>query len=216
MHVLEKIKRIGIVPVIAMEDAARAPALARALLAGGLPCAEVTFRTAAGEEAIRRIAKEAPEILVGAGTVLSVEQAERAIKAGAKFIVSPGFNPEVVACCIEQGIPVIPGCATPTEMEKAMTFGLTNLKFFPAEQLGGLAYLKAVSAAYPMLRFVPTGGIGPHNLREYLGFEKILACGGSWMCPKALIDAGRFEEITRLCGEAAGIRDQESGGCGNA
>ena len=202
MHVFEEIKRIGIVPVIAMEDAARAPALAQALLAGGIPCAEVTFRTAAGEAAIKAMTEQAPEILVGAGTVLSIGQAARAIKAGAKFIVSPGFNPAVVAYCLEQGVPIIPGCVTPSEMEQAMTFGLTHLKFFPAEQAGGLAYLKAVSAAYPMLRFVPTGGIGPHNLREYLGFEKILACGGSWMCPKALIDAGRFDVITQLCVEA--------------
>ena len=199
MQVLKEIGRIGIVPVIAMEDAAKAPDLARALLVGGIPCAEVTFRTAAGEAAIRAMAAEVPEILVGAGTVLSVEQAKRAIAAGAKFIVSPGFNPEVVGYCVEQGVLIIPGCATPSEMEKAMTFGLSLLKFFPAEQAGGLRYLKAVCAPYTNLRFIPTGGIGPNNLAEYLAFPKVLACGGSWMAPKALIDAGEFDEITALC-----------------
>ena len=199
MQVLKEIKRIGIVPVIAMEDAGKAPDLARALLAGGIPCAEVTFRTAAGEAAIRAMAAEVPEILVGAGTVLSVEQAKRAIAAGAKFIVSPGFNPEVVGYCVEQGVLIIPGCATPSEMEQAMTFGLSLLKFFPAEQAGGLSYLKAVCAPYTNLQFIPTGGIGADNLAEYLAFPKILACGGSWMAPKALIDAGKFDEITELC-----------------
>jgi len=209
MHALEEIKRVGIVPVIAMEDAANAPALARALLAGGIPCAEVTFRTAAGEEAIKRIAEEVPEVLVGAGTVLTVEQAKRAVQAGAKFIVSPGCNPEVVAYCVEQNVPHFPGCATPTEMQQAMTLGITHLKFFPAEQAGGLAYLKAVSAPYPNLRFIPTGGIGPDNLAEYLAFPKILACGGSWMAPKALIDAGNFEEIKKLCEAAVAAKIQK-------
>jgi len=200
--VLEQIAQSGIVPVIAIEDATQASALARALLAGGLPVAEVTFRTAAGEEAIRRIAAEVPEMLVGAGTVLNVNQAKRAIRAGAKFIVSPGLDAETVQFCQQNGLPVFPGCATPTEMQAALNLGLTYLKFFPAEQAGGLAYLKAVSAAYPALRFMPTGGIGPKNLREYLAFEKIFACGGSWMCPKDLISAGEWEKITQLSKEA--------------
>jgi len=200
--ILEQIAQIGVVPVVAIDDAADAPALARALLAGGLPVAEVTFRTAAGEEAIRRVAEEVPELLVGAGTVLNVNQAETAIAAGAKFIVSPGLDEKTVLFCQENGLPVFPGCATPTEMQAALNLGLTHLKFFPAGQAGGLAYLKAVSAAYPMLRFMPTGGIGPKNLREYLSFEKIFACGGSWMCPKDLINAGKWEEITNLCKEA--------------
>jgi len=200
--ILEQIGNIGIVPVIAIENADDAPALARALLAGGLPVAEVTFRTAAGEEAIRRIAAEVPEVLVGAGTVLNVEQAKRAIRAGAKFIVSPGLDAETVCFCQQNDLPIFPGCATPTEMQAALNLGLTHLKFFPAEQAGGLAYLRAVSAAYPMLRFMPTGGIGPKNLREYLAFERILACGGSWMCPKNLINEGKWEEITQLCKEA--------------
>jgi len=200
--VLEQIACIGIVPVIAIENAADAPALARALLAGGLPVAEITFRTAAGEEAIRRIVDEVPAMLVGAGTVLNVSQAERAIDAGAKFIVSPGLDAETVLFCRSKGLPVFPGCATPTEMQAGLNLGLTHLKFFPAEQAGGLAYLRAVSAAYPVLRFMPTGGIGPKNLREYLSFEKIFACGGSWMCSKNLINEGRWEEITKLCKEA--------------
>jgi len=200
--ILEQIASNGIVPVIAIENAGDAPALARALLAGGLPVAEVTFRTAAGEEAIRRIAKEAPEMLVGAGTVLNVEQAKRAMEAGAKFIVSPGLDAATVAFCQQNDLPVFPGCATPTDMQAALNLGLAHIKFFPAEQAGGLAYLKAVSAAYPMLRFMPTGGIGPENLRKYLAFEKIFACGGSWMCPKNLVSEGMWEEITRLCREA--------------
>ena len=200
--ILEQIAQIGVVPVIAIENADDAPTLARALLAGGLPVAEITFRTAAGEEAIRRITAEVPELLVGAGTVLNVTQAQRALDAGAKFIVSPGLDAETVQFCQKNDMPVFPGCATPTEMQAAINLGLTYLKFFPAEQAGGLAYLKAVSAAYPMLRFMPTGGIGPKNLREYLAFEKIFACGGSWMCPKDLISAGKWEDITQLCKEA--------------
>jgi len=197
------IKQLGtVVPVIALARAEDGPALARALLAGGIPCAEITFRTAAGEDAIRRIAAEVPEMLVGAGTVLTVDRAERARKAGAKFVVSPGLDIEVAQFCQTNALPYFPGCATPTEMQAALKLGLTHLKFFPAEQAGGLAYLKAVSAAYPMLHFMPTGGIGPKNLREYLAFEKIFACGGSWMCPKTLIDAEKWDEITQLCKEA--------------
>ena len=206
MNILEQIKTDGIMPVIALACAEDGPALARALLAGGISCAEITFRTAAGEEAIQKIAAEVPEMLVGAGTVLTVDQADRAIKAGAKFVVSPGFDPEVAQFCIKSELPHFPGCATPSEMQAALKLGFTHLKFFPAEQAGGLAFLKAVSAAYPMLRFMPTGGIGPKNLREYLGFEKIFACGGSWMCPKSLIDIGKWEEITQLCIEARAAR----------
>jgi len=200
MDLLDKIGHI--VPVIALECAEDGPVLAAALLAGGIACAEITFRTAAGEEAIRRISEEVPEILVGAGTVLNVDQAERAKNAGAQFVVSPGLDAETVIFCQANGMPIFPGCATPTEMQTALNLGLTHLKFFPAEQAGGLAYLKAVSAAYPMLRFMPTGGISAKKVREYLTFEKIFACGGSWMCPKNLIDAGEWDEITRLCKEA--------------
>jgi 2-dehydro-3-deoxyphosphogluconate aldolase/(4S)-4-hydroxy-2-oxoglutarate aldolase len=205
MSIQEQIGSIGVVPVIAMTDVEKAVPLAKALTAGGIPCAEVTFRTAQGEECIRRIAAELPDVLVGAGTVLTTEQVDRALAAGAKFIVSPGFNPTVVQYCIDKGVPVIPGCITPTEMEAAMALGLTTLKFFPAEQAGGLAFIKAVAAPYPNLRFMPTGGIGPANLGNYAAFGKIVACGGSWMCTRELIDAGNYDEITRLSQQAVEI-----------
>ena len=197
-----RIKDIGIVPVIAISDVEKAVPLAKALIEGGIPCAEITFRTAEGEECIRRIAAEIPEILVGAGTILSIEQAMRARKAGAEFVVSPGFNPSVVNYCIENEIPIIPGCSTPTDMEAAMEFGLDTVKFFPAEQAGGLAYIKACAAPYPMLNFMPTGGINAKNIGTYVAFDKVIACGGSWMVSKELIGSGSFEEITRLCKEA--------------
>ena len=204
-HVMERIKQARIVPVIAMERAEDAPALARALLAGGVSVMEVTFRTDAAAEAIERIAEQVPDMLVGAGTVLNELQAEDAMLAGAQFIVSPGLDEETVEFCRRRRLPVFPGCATPTEMQAALNLGLTHIKFFPAEQAGGLSYLKAVSAAYPALRFMPTGGIGPGNLRDYLAWEKIFACGGSWMCPKALIDAGEWARITQLCKEAVSL-----------
>lgn len=206
MHpVLVKIGEIGVVPVIAISDVEKAVSLAKALRAGGIPCAEITFRTAEGEEAIRRISKELPDVLVGAGTVLTIDQVDRAADAGAKFIVTPGFNPKVVDHAIAKGIPITPGCSTPSDMEQAIERGLEVVKFFPAEQSGGLQYIKAVAAPYSMLRFMPTGGIGPGNLREYLAFNKVLACGGSWMVKKELIDEGRFDEIERLSAEAVAI-----------
>jgi 2-dehydro-3-deoxyphosphogluconate aldolase/(4S)-4-hydroxy-2-oxoglutarate aldolase len=201
-QVLEKISRIGIVPVIAIGDALKAVPLAKALEAGGIPVAEVTFRTAQGEESIRRIAKEVPGVLLGAGTVTTTEQVDRAIDAGAKFIVSPGFNPKIVAYCIEKGIPVTPGCASPSDIEAALEFGLEVVKFFPAEQAGGLDYIKAIAAPYTTVKFMPTGGINAGNIAKYLSFEKIVACGGSWMVSADLINAGRFDEITRLCRDA--------------
>jgi 2-dehydro-3-deoxyphosphogluconate aldolase/(4S)-4-hydroxy-2-oxoglutarate aldolase len=203
MHsVLEALGKIGIVPVIKIDDAAKAVPLAKALIAGGIPCAEVTFRTQAGEEAIRRINKEAPDILLGAGTVLSVDQVDRAINAGAKFIVSPGFNPKVVSHCIAKGIPVTPGCSNPSDVEQALELGLDVVKFFPAEQAGGLDYIKAIAAPYPSLKFIPTGGINAANIVKYITYEKILACGGSWMVNASLINAGDFDQITALCREA--------------
>lgn len=202
---LKRIEQTGVIPVIALSDAAKAVPLAHALMDGGVPCAEVTFRTAEGEECIRRIAAECPDVLVGAGTVLSPEQADRAARAGAKFVVSPGFNPRVVRHCVDSGITVIPGCSTPSDMELALELGLNAVKFFPAEQAGGLAYIKACAAPYPYLRFVPTGGIGPENLGGYLAFPKVLACGGSWMVNRSLLEAGDFAEVTRLCREAAKI-----------
>jgi 2-dehydro-3-deoxyphosphogluconate aldolase/(4S)-4-hydroxy-2-oxoglutarate aldolase len=200
--IIESLGKIGLVPVIKIDDAANAVPLAKALEAGGIPCAELTFRTAAGEEAIRRISAEVPSVLVGAGTVLSVDQVDRAIAAGAKFIVSPGLNPRVVSHCIQRGIPVVPGCANPSDIEQAIELGLGVVKFFPAEQAGGLDYIKAIAAPYPNLKFMPTGGINPGNLGKYIAFDKVLACGGSWMVGADLINAGDFGKITALCKEA--------------
>ncbi len=200
--VIEQLSRIGIVPVIAIDDAEKAVPLAKALVAGGLPAAEVTFRTAAGEEAIRRIATEVPDMLVGAGTVLTTDQADRAIAAGAQFIVSPGFNPAVTRYVIDKGVPMMPGTATPGEMEQAMSMGLDVVKFFPAEQNGGVAKLKALAGPYTTLRWMPTGGVNTKNLMDYLSFDKIVACGGTWMVKKDLIEGERWDEITRICREA--------------
>jgi len=206
MHkVLEELGKIGIVPVIKIDDAEKAVPLARALIAGGISCAEITFRTAQGEEAIRRIAREVPEILLGAGTVLTTDQAERAAAAGAKFIVSPGLNPKTASYCIEKKIPFAPGCVTPSEIEQALEFGFDLVKFFPAEQAGGLSYIKAVSAPYPGLKFMPTGGINADNIGKYMAFEKVHACGGSWMASAELINSGNFEKITALSREAVEI-----------
>jgi len=203
MHaVLEELKKIGIIPVIKIDDAEKAVPLAKALALGGIPCAEVTFRTAQAEDAIRRIKAEVPEVLLGAGTVLTIEQADKAINAGAKFIVTPGFNPKIVSYCIEKGIPITPGCSNPSDIEMALEMGLNVVKFFPAEQAGGLEYIKAISAPYPSLSFIPTGGINAQNIVKYISFEKILACGGSWMVNADLINAGNFEKITALCKEA--------------
>ena len=203
--ILEKIKEIGIVPVIKIDDAKNALPLAKALAAGGIPCVEFTFRTAQAEEAIRRTSIETEGILVGAGTVLSIEQADRAIDAGAQFIVSPGFNPKVVSHCLKKGITIIPGCLTPSEIEYAMEQGLEVVKFFPAQQAGGIEYIKAVSAPYPNIKFLPAGGINAENLIKYISFEKVIACCGSWMAGPDLINAGEFEKITALSRDAANI-----------
>jgi 2-dehydro-3-deoxyphosphogluconate aldolase/(4S)-4-hydroxy-2-oxoglutarate aldolase len=200
--ILEELGKIGIVPVIKIDDAAKAVPLARALAAGGIPCAEITFRTEQGEEALRRVSRECPEILLGAGTVLTTGQVDKAIDAGAQFIVSPGFNPKVVAHCVNRGIAVTPGCSNPSDIEQALEAGLDVVKFFPAENTGGLPYIKAIAAPYPGLKFMPTGGINVNNIGSYLAYEKILACGGSWMADAALINAARFDEITALCREA--------------
>jgi 2-dehydro-3-deoxyphosphogluconate aldolase/(4S)-4-hydroxy-2-oxoglutarate aldolase len=203
MHaVLEELGKIGIVPVIKIDDVEKAVPLARALVAGNIPCAEVTFRTAQGEEAMRRISREVPDILLGAGTVLSTDQVDRAVSAGAKFIVSPGFNPKVVAYCVGKGIPITPGCANPSDIEQAIEAGLDVVKFFPAEQAGGLEYIKAIAAPYPNLKFMPTGGINAGNIAKYISFEKIHACGGSWMVNADLVNAGEFEKISALANEA--------------
>jgi 2-dehydro-3-deoxyphosphogluconate aldolase/(4S)-4-hydroxy-2-oxoglutarate aldolase len=203
MHkILEELGNIGIVPVIKIDDVEKAVPLAKALVAGGIPCAEVTFRTAQGEEAIRRIAAEVPGILLGAGTVLTTGQVDRAIAAGAKFIVSPGLNPKVVAHCIEKDIPITPGCSNPSDIELALEAGLEVVKFFPAEQAGGLDYIKAIAAPYPNLKFMPTGGINAQNIAKYITFEKIHACGGSGMVSADRINAGDFEKIASLSREA--------------
>ena len=198
----EKFNEFGIVPVVVLDQAKDALPLAKALKEGGLPCAEITFRTEAAEESICRICREYPNMLVGAGTVLTIEQARRAVDAGAKFIVSPGFDEEIVDYCLEKKIPVFPGCITPSEVAKAVKRGLKVIKFFPAEQAGGIQMIKAMSAPYPMVRFMPTGGISTENLKEYLSFEKIICCGGSWMVKGDLIKRGEFEEITRLTKQA--------------
>lgn len=201
-EVLEKIQKIGIVPVVVLDDAKDAAPLAKALCEGGLPCAEVTFRTAAAEESIRIMAKEFPDMLVGAGTVLTTEQVDRAVNAGAKFIVSPGLNPTVVKYCVDKGIPVTPGTSNPSDVEVAISLGLDVVKFFPAEQAGGLNMIKAMAAPYTQMKFMPTGGINAKNLNSYLAFDKILACGGSWMVKKDLVAAGEFDKIRDLTKEA--------------
>ncbi len=204
-NILQKLGGLGVVPVVAIERAEDASSLGQALLDGGLPCAEITFRTAAAEDAIRRIATEFPDILVGAGTVLSVAQAEQATAAGARFIVSPGFNPKVVDWCLANAVPVTPGVATPTEIDMALDKGLDILKFFPAGALGGTKTLKAIGAPYGNVRFIPTGGVNAGNLAEYLSLPMVHACGGSWLVKKQLISDGEFEQIARLAREAVNI-----------
>ena len=202
VQISEQIFKIGIIPVIAIDDAEKAVPLAKALVKGGLPAAEVTFRTAAAEEAIRRIVAEVPDMLVGAGTVLTKEQADRAIAAGSQFIVSPGFNPEITRYVLDKGVVMMPGTATPGEMEQAMSMGLDVVKFFPAEQNGGVAKLKALAGPYTNLRWMPTGGVNTKNMMDYLGFDRIIACGGTWMVKKDLIEGEQWDEITRICKEA--------------
>ena len=200
--ILTKIGQIGIVPVVALDRAEDALPLGKALMVGGIPCAEVTFRTSAAKEAIRIMTSNFPDMLVGAGTVLSCEQVDEAVEAGAKVIVSPGLNPEVVKYCIDKEIPVTPGVATPSEVEQAIGLGLDVVKFFPAEAAGGLPMIKAMSAPYTSMKFMPTGGINKDNIATYLAFNKVLACGGSFMVDKKLIAAGRFDEVARLSREA--------------
>lgn len=200
--VAEKISGYGVVPVVVLEDAKDAAPLAKALVEGGLPCAEVTFRTAAAEESIRIMTSEYPDMFVGAGTVLTIEQVDRAVAAGAKFIVSPGFDPEIVDYCIEKEIPVFPGCITPSEVAQAVKRGLKVLKFFPAEQFGGVATIKAMAAPYVGIKFMPTGGVNAKNLENYLSCDKIVACGGSWMVKGDLVKAGKFDEIKDMTAEA--------------
>lgn len=204
MDMMKRIEEMGIVPVVVIEGAKQALPLAEALCAGGLPCAEVTFRTAAAREAIREMKKK-ENMLVGAGTVLSPEQVDEAVDAGAEFIVSPGFNRKVVRHCQEKGIPVIPGVCTPTEVEMALEEGIEVVKFFPAEAAGGIAMIKAMSAPYGSVRFMPTGGITTENLADYLSYNKVIACGGSFMVSKKLINEDQFGKIEELTREAVSL-----------
>lgn len=201
----ERFYDYAVVPVVVLNNADDAVPLADALIKGGLPCAEVTFRTDAAEESIRRICESFPDMLVGAGTVLTTKQVERAYKAGAKFIVSPGFDPEIIDYCISIGLPVLPGCITPSEIAQAVKRGLKVVKFFPAEQSGGVAMIKAMAAPYSMVKFMPTGGISTKNLADYLSCDKILCCGGSWMVKEDLIKSGSFDKITDMTREATAL-----------
>ena len=204
-EMLKKIEGFGVVPVVVLNDVKDAAPLAKALCEGGLPCAEVTFRTEAAEESIRIMATEFPEMVIGAGTVLTIDQVDRAVGAGAKFIVSPGFDPEIVDYCISKNIPVLPGCITPSEVTQAVKRGLEVVKFFPAEQFGGVATLKALAAPFTSVRFMPTGGISAKNLADYLGFKKIIACGGSWMVKGDMVAAGEFDKIKEMTAEAVAL-----------
>ncbi len=210
-NILDEIEKIGIVPVVVIEDVKDAEPLAKALCDGGLPCAEVTFRTQAAEESIRIMAEKFPEMLIGAGTVLTTDQVDRAVAAGAKFIVSPGLNPRIVKYCVEKNIPMTPGCSSASDIEQALEHGLEVVKFFPAEPAGGLNMIKALAAPYDGVKFMKTGGINANNVKEYLKYNRILACGGSWMVKGDLIKAGDFAKITELTKEAVEIVKESRG-----
>ena len=205
MNELLRLKSAGVVPVVVLDRAEDAVPTARALLAGGVDVMEITFRTEAAAASIRAVAEACPEMLVGAGTVITLEQCRQAVACGARFIVAPGFDAEVVRWCVEQDVAVTPGCVTPTEIMAAMKLGLRVVKFFPAGIYGGLKAMKALSAPFGGVRFIPTGGVDAHNLGEYLSAPFVHAVGGSWLCPNAEIAAGHFEQITARCREASGI-----------
>ena len=198
MTAMERFANSIVVPVVVLDKAEDAVPAARAMLAGGIDTMEITFRTACAPEAIRAVAENCPEVLVGAGTVLNLEQCKLALEMGAKFIVSPGFNPEVVGYCVKNGYPIFPGCPTTSDIEAAMSFGLKVVKFFPAEAMGGLKVIKAVAAPYGQMKFMPTGGVNEKNLLDYLAFDKIIACGGSWMVDKEAVATKNFAKITEL------------------
>ena len=202
MDINAKLSEYKVIPVVTIKDPSKAASLAKALIDGGLPTAEITFRTAGAADAIRAIAKAFPEMLVGAGTVLTVKQADEAIDAGAKFLVAPGFNREVVEHSLKRGVPMIPGVCTPTEIEAALSIGLETLKFFPAEAAGGVKMIKAVSAPYGMIKIMPTGGISPENIGSYLACKSVICCGGSWLTPNDLIENEDYEGITKIVKEA--------------
>lgn len=207
MNALEHLRNAGVVPVVVLERAEDAVPAARAMLAGGVDVMEITFRTAAAAEAIRNVAAECPEMLVGAGTVLTVEQCEKAVALGAKFIVSPGFDAEIVDWCVERGVAVAPGCVTPTEIMAALKRGLSVVKFFPAGIYGGLKAMKALAAPFGQVKFIPTGGVSADNLAEYAAAPFVHAVGGSWLCPKADVAAGNFARIAELCAQSRRIVD---------
>lgn len=200
--IVSEFRQLRLVPVVKIDRIEDAALLAKALTEGGLAVAEVTFRTKEAAEAIRRMKKACPDMLVGAGTVLNAAQVDAAIEAGAEFIVSPGLNPRTVRYCQEKNIPIFPGVATASEIEQAIELGLSHVKFFPAEVNGGIKAIKALAAPYYEMQFMPTGGVNPQNIKEYLAFEKIFACGGTWMVKDELLSEGKFDEITRLCKEA--------------
>lgn len=204
-ELLKQIECMGILPVIKLNDAKDAVPLAKALCEGGLPCAEVTFRTEAAEESIRLMHEAYPDMVLAAGTVLTTEQVDRAVAAGASVIVSPGFDPEVVDYCISKNIPVMPGIVTPSELAQAVKRGLTRVKFFPATAAGGIKMIKAMCAAYTTVRIMPTGGINTSNLEEFLSCDKIFCCGGSWMVKGDMIKAGEFEKIQKMTEEAVAL-----------
>lgn len=204
-ELLKQIECMGILPVIKLNDAKDAVPLAKALCEGGLPCAEVTFRTEAAEESIRLMHEAYPDMVLAAGTVLTTEQVDRAVAAGASVIVSPGFDPEVVDYCISKNIPVMPGIVTPSELAQAVKRGLTRVKFFPATAAGGIKMIKAMCAAYTTVRIMPTGGINTSNLEEFLSCDKIFCCGGSWMVKGDMIKAGEFDKIQKMTEEAVAL-----------
>ena len=215
-----RLRRVGVVPVVALDRADDAPPMAEALLAAGLLCAEITFRTDAAAEAIEGLRSRFPEMLVGAGTVLTVDQADAAIAAGAMFIVTPGFNPAVVDHCLSQGMPITPGIVTPSEIEQALARDLRLVKFFPAGAMGGVPYLRAVTGPYPMMRFVPTGGVTIENLADYLAVPTVAACGGTWLCRPDALARGDFAGIEHLAREAVavvhGVREAQAAAAGAA
>ena len=203
--VLQLMKKSGVIPVVVLDDTAKALTTANALLAGGVSVMEITFRTAAAADSIKAVSENCPEMLVGAGTVVTLDQCKQALECGAKFIVSPGFDPEVVSWCVERNIPITPGCVTPTEIMAAMKLGLNVVKFFPAGVYGGLKAMKSLSAPFGGIKFIPTGGVDAKNLKEYLEAPFVHAVGGSWLCPKKEIATGNFDAITALCKEASQI-----------
>lgn len=208
MNIAELVRQIGIIPVVSLPKLEHSLPLAESLLAGGLPCAEITFRTAAAAEAIEQIAQRFPELLLGAGTVLTIEQAQRALDCGARFIVSPGTNPTTVDYCLAKGATIFPGVCTPTEVEMALAKGVDVLKFFPAEPAGGVNYLKAICAPYRQVSFIPTGGIDVKNIGQYLAIPQVVACGGSWMVKPEMFEAGDFDKVKQLSAEAVSLVTQ--------